>query len=314
MARKPRLHFPGAIYHVSLQGNGTQRVFTDVADYTRLLLLLQEGVEKFGHQIHSYVLLPTEIRLVVEVDEIPLARIMQQLGFRYTRWFNDRHQQQGHLFQGRYKAILIDPELYLLPLVRDLHLAPVASAVESDPIRYPWSSHRAYCSREKVLWLTQSRLFAHIEESGVRALMRFHAYVNEGLAEPVNINFYSGGEYDPRVLGNKDYARGALKLSRQTRPAEIDPERLLALVLNDFNMTEEDLAAAGKNRQSAQARAFSGWLCLETGSMTLTALGERLKRDVSSLSSGIRRLQLAAKKDPAIAERYQKLRTKALKL
>ncbi len=314
MARKPRLHFPGAIYHVRLRGNGAQKIFTDVADYTRLLLLLQEGVEKFGHQIHSYVLLPTEIRLVVEVDEVPLARIMQQLGFRYTRWFNDHHQQQGHLFQGRYKAILIDPELYLLPLVRDLHLAPVNGAIESDPMRYPWSSHRAFCGREKVLWLTQTLVFAHIEETGIRALMRFHAYVNEGLAKPAEVNFQRGGEYDPRVLGDKDYARGALKLARQTRPLEVDSERLLALVLADFNLTEEELAAVGKSRQCSQARAFLGWLCLETACMTLTALGKRLRRDVSSLSSAIRRLQLAAKKDPGLTERYRKLRKKALKL
>lgn len=312
MARKSRLHFPGAIYHVSLCGNGAQRVFTDVADYTRFLLLLQEGVEKFGHQIHSYVLLPTEIRLVVEVDEAPLARIMQQLGFRYTRWFNDRHQQQGHLFQGRYRAILIDPELYLLPLVRDLHLAPLTNAGESDPLRYPWSSHRAYCAREKVLWLTRERLFSYIEESGIRAQMRFHAYVNEGLVAPGKLNFYRGGDYDPRILGAKDYARGALKLARQAVPAQVDPERLLALVLADFNLTAGELAAAGKNRQCSQARAFLGWLCLETACMTLTALGERLGRDVSSLSSAIRRLQLAAKNDPGLVERYHKLHKKAL--
>ncbi|HMB15633.1 MAG TPA: transposase [Pelovirga sp.] len=310
MARKPRLHFPGAIYHVSLRANGAQRVFTEVADYTRLLLLLQEGIEKFRHQVHAYVLLPTEIRLVVAVDEVPLARIMQQLGFRYTRWFNDYHQQQGHLFQGRYKAILIDPERYLLPLVRDLHLAPVTSAVDNDPMSYPWSSHRACCGREKVLWLTQTLVLAHFEETGIRALMRFHAYVNEGPAEPAALNFYRGGDYDPRVLGDKDYARSALKLARQARPSEIDPEPVLALVLRDFNLTEAELAAAGKNRQCSQARAFLGWLCLETGCMTLTALGERLGRDVSSLSSAIRRLQLAAKKDPTLSERYQQLRKK----
>ena len=313
MARKPRLHFPGAIYHVSLRANGAQQVCTDVADYTRLLLLLQEGIEKFGHRVHAYVLLPTEIRLVVEVDEIPLARVMQQLGFRYTRWFNDRHQQQGHLFQGRYKAILIDPERYLLPLVRDLHLAAVTGGVDSDPIRYPWSSHRAYCGREQVLWLSRTLVFSHFEETGTRALMRFHAYVNEGLVAPAGLSFYCGGDYDPRILGDKDYARSALKLARQTCPPKVEPERLLALVLGDFDLTEAELAAAGKNRQCAQARAILGWLCLETACMTLTALGDRLGRDVSSLSSAIRRLQVAAKKDANLLERYQQLHKKALK-
>jgi hypothetical protein len=310
MARKPRLHFPGAIYHVSLRANGVQQVCTEVADYTRLLLLIQEGVEKFGHQVHAYALLPTEIRLVVEVDEVPLTRIMQQLGFRYTRWFNDRHQQQGHLFQGRYKAILIDPERYLLPLVRDLHLAAVTGAVDNDPMHYPWSSHRAYCGREKVLWLTQVLVFAYFEETGIRALMRFHAYVNEGMAEPVALNFYRGGDYDPRILGDKDYARSALKLARQVSSPEVDPERVLALVLTDFNLTEAEVAATGKNRHCSQARAFLGWLCLETACMTLTALGERLGRDVSSLSSAIQRLQRAAKNDSTLLERYQRLREK----
>ncbi|MFO7767018.1 MAG: transposase [Pelovirga sp.] len=312
MARKPRLHFPGAIYHVSLSGNGDQRVATDIADYTRLLLLLQEGVEKFGHRIHGYLLLPAEVRLVVEVGEVPLSRIMQQLGFRYTRWFNDRHTRQGHLFQGRYKAVLFDPEIYLLPLMRDLHLAPVSAGIESDPMRYPWSSHRAYCAREQVLWLTRERLFTHFEETGIRALMRFHGYVNEGLVEAANINFYTGGDYDPRILGSREYARGVLKLSRQTCPPEVDPERVLALVLDEFQLVAEELAAAGKNRHCAMARAFLGWLCLETSCMTLTNLGERLGRDVSSLSSAIRRLQLAAKKDPNLTERYHRLYQRAL--
>lgn len=308
MARKPRLHFSGAIYHVSLCGNGIQQVFKDAADFTRLLLLIQEGVEKFGHKVHSYLLLPAEIRLVVEVDEVPLARVMQQLGFRYTRWFNDRHGQAGHLFQGRYKAVLIDPELYLLPLVRDLHLAPVTAGIESDPMRYLWSSHRAYCAREKVVWLTQERVFLQFEETGIRALMKFHAYVNEGITPPAKIDFYRGGDYDPRILGDKDYARGVLKLSRQACPVEADPEHLFAVVLDHFKLSEQELAAAGKNRHCAVARAYLGWLCLETAGITLTDLGERLGRDVSSLSSAIRRLQIRGKVDPTVGEVFQLLR------
>ncbi|MDX2495038.1 MAG: transposase, partial [Desulfuromusa sp.] len=183
MARKPRLHFPGAVYHVTLHGNGNQLNFLDETDHTRFLLLIQEGIEKFGHKVHAYCLLPNTLQLVIEVDEVPLSRIMQQLGFRYTRWFNDWHNQAGHLFQGRYKAILINPEKYLLGLVREVHLAPVRAGLASAPMNYPWSSHLAYCGREKVLWLTTERTYLQIEETGIRALMKFHAYVNEGSAE-----------------------------------------------------------------------------------------------------------------------------------
>ena len=251
--------------------------------------------------------MPNYLRLVIEVDEVPLAKIMQQLGFRYTRWFNDWHRQSGHLFQGRYKAILIDPEEYLLELVRDVHLAPLKAGLESDPMRYPWSSHRAYCGREKVLWLTTARTFLQIEETGIRGMMKFHSFVNEGAGAEAKIDFACGRESDPRVLGNEDFVRGVLRLSRQKYQPKVKPERAMRIVLERYKVTEAELAAPGKNRLCAQARAYLAWLYLETGCATLTALGERLGRDVSSLSSAVRRLQIKAKKDEKIADKFQKM-------
>ena len=307
MARKPRLHFSGAVYHVTLHGNDSLPVFHDATDRTRFLLLIQEGIEKFGHKVHAYCLLPASLQLVVEVADIPLSRIMQQLGFRYTRWFNDWHSQAGHLFQGRYKAILINPENYLLDLVREVHLAPVRSGLASAPMNYPWSSHLAYCGREKVLWLSTERTYLQIEETGIRALMKFHAYVNEGSAEEAEVNFSRGGEDDPRILGDEEFVRGVMKLSRQKYQPRVNPEKVFHLILERYQLTEEELAAAGKNRYNSEARAYLAWLYLETGCDTMTALGERLGRDVSSLSSAVRRLQLKAKKDEKVADRYQKL-------
>lgn len=307
MARKSRLHFPGAIYHVSLHGNGHQPIFLDDTDRTRLLLLLQEGIEKFGHKIYAYCLLPTRLQLVIEVAEVPLSRIMQQLGFRYTRWFNDWHQQAGHLFQGRYKAILLDPEPYLLDLVRQLHLLPVREKLETDPMHYPWSSHRAYCGRDKVLWLNTERTFVQIEETGIRALMKFHAYVNEGLQQPPAADYSRGSDADPRVLGSEDYVRGVLKLARQKYKPKVNPQKVFALILERYKLTEAEIAAPGKNRRCAEARAYLAWLFLATGCATLTALGEQLARDVSSLSSAVRRLQLKAKQDEKVADKFNKL-------
>lgn len=307
MARKPRLHFPGAVYHVTLHGNGNQQVFLDDTDRTRFLLLIQEGIEKFGHKVYAYCLHSTYLQLVIEVDEVPLSRVMQQLGFRYTRWFNDWHAQAGHLFQGRYKAILIDPEPHLLNLVRELHLAPVRAGIETDPMRYAWSSHRAYCGREKVLWLSTERPMLQIEETGIRALMKFHSYVNEGLGRAADVDFTRGSVSDPRILGDEEFVRGVMKLSRQKYQPKVKPEKVQRIVLERYKLSEEELAAPGKNRLCAEARAYLAWLYLETGCDTLTALGEQLGRDVSSLSSAVRRLQLKAKKDEQVADRYQKL-------
>jgi hypothetical protein len=251
--------------------------------------------------------MPTYLQLVIEVADVPLAKIMQQLGFRYTRWFNDWHQQMGHLFQGRYRAILISPEDFLLDLVREVHLSPVRSGIENDPMLYAWSSHRAYCGREHVLWLSLQRIFLLLEETGIRAMMKFHSYVNEGAGSQPEIDFTQGSERDPRILGDEEFVRGVLKLSRQKYQPKVSPEKIMRVVLEGYKVTEEELAAPGKNRLYAEARAYLAWLYLETGSATLTALGERLGRDVSSLSSAVRRLQLKAKKDEAVAAKFQKL-------
>jgi chromosomal replication initiation ATPase DnaA len=137
--------------------------------------------------------------------------------------------------------------------------------------------------------------------------MKFHAYVNEGSAEESQIDFSRGSEADPRILGDVEFVRGVMKLSRQKYRPRVNPEKVLRIVLERYKLNEEDLAAPGKNRLHAEARAYLAWLYLETGCDTMTALGERLNRDVSSLSSAVRRLQLKAKKDEKAADKFQKL-------
>jgi len=125
MARKPRLHVPGGLYHVILRGNGGQDIFFDDEDRYHLYLLLQHGVERYGHRIHGFCCMTNHIHLAIQVADEPLSGIMQNLSFRYTRWINKKQARTGHLFQGRYKSILVDADSYVLELVRYLHLNPV---------------------------------------------------------------------------------------------------------------------------------------------------------------------------------------------
>ena len=160
MPRKPRLHYPGALYHVILRGNARQDIFFEDQDRYRLYLLLQEGVERFGHRILAFCLMTNHIHLAIQVGNVPLSRILQNLSFRYTRWVNWRQDRVGHLFQGRYKAFVVDAEPYLLELVAYLHLNPVRVGMASDAADYPWSSHRAYLGRELLPWLDSDFVLA----------------------------------------------------------------------------------------------------------------------------------------------------------
>ncbi len=100
MARKPRLHFPGAFYHVMLHGKGGQDTFLSDADRVRFSLLLQEGVERYKHRIHSFCLMDNHVHLVIQVGEVSLSPIMQNVSFRFTRYFNTQQKKVDHLFQG----------------------------------------------------------------------------------------------------------------------------------------------------------------------------------------------------------------------
>jgi len=112
-----------------LRGNGGQDIFFAPEDRHRLFFLIQEGIERFGHRIHAFCLMDNHIHLAIQVADIPLSKIMQNLSFRYARWINSRYQRMGHLFQGRYKSLLVEEESYLLELVRYIHLNPVRSGL-----------------------------------------------------------------------------------------------------------------------------------------------------------------------------------------
>ena len=124
MARKPRIHFSGAVYHVLLRGLDDKTIFRTVGDRRAWEALVEEGCERFGHTVHAFCWMKDHVQMAIEVADAPLSKIMQNLSFRYTRHFNKQHGEEGPLFHGRYKAILIDPDEYLDDLVRFIHNNP----------------------------------------------------------------------------------------------------------------------------------------------------------------------------------------------
>ena len=101
-----------------MRGNVGSDLFYSDADRSRFLLLMQEGIERYGHRVHAFCLMTNHVHLFIQVGTVPLSRIIQNLGFRYTRYINRKREEVGHLFQGRYKAILVEADPYLLQLVR----------------------------------------------------------------------------------------------------------------------------------------------------------------------------------------------------
>jgi len=118
MARKPWLDSAGCLHHVMARGNARAAIFIDDEDRREFLRLLADGVDRFGRSIHAYCLMGNHFQLAVRTGDVPLSKIMQNLLFRFTRHVNRRYGRIGHLFQGRFKSILVDEQSYLLELVR----------------------------------------------------------------------------------------------------------------------------------------------------------------------------------------------------
>ena len=140
MARPLRIIYEGAFYHVTARGNERRRIFLSHRDYEKFLSYLAEAVHKYGVILHAFVLMANHYHLIVETPKGNLSSFMHSLNSAYTTYFNIKRRRAGHLFQGRYKALLIDVDNYLLELSRYIHLNPVRAGMTERPEAYRYSS------------------------------------------------------------------------------------------------------------------------------------------------------------------------------
>ncbi len=154
MARPLRLEFPGALYHVLSRGNGRQDIFLTNADHREFLRLVGETAARHDFRIHAYALMANHYHLLIQTPRGELGAGLHRLNGLYSQYFNQSHDRVGHLFQGRYKALLLDGNSYYLALHRYIHQNPVKAELVAHPWDYEWSSCRDFLGlREAPVWL-----------------------------------------------------------------------------------------------------------------------------------------------------------------
>ena len=160
MARLPRLTLPGYPHHVIQRGNNRQPIFASGADHQVLLDLLLENAKKFEVAIHAYVLMSNHFHLLATPSTLDgLPQMMQAVGRRYVRYFNDTQQRSGTLWEGRYKSTLIQTDRYLLACMAYIDLNPVRAGLVVQPQDYPWSSHGHYIGQRTDKLITPHALY-----------------------------------------------------------------------------------------------------------------------------------------------------------
>jgi putative transposase len=176
MARQPRFVLPGHPQHVIQRGNNRHVIFADEADYQFYRDTLVEACDRFGCRVHAYVQMTNHVHLLMTPDsEAGIGKVMQSLGRRYVRYFNYRYRRTGTLWEGRYKASLLDTEPYLLTCYRYIELNPVRAGVVSRPDEYRWSSYQCNALGEPDVLVTPHDLYLQLAESAAQRCITYRA-------------------------------------------------------------------------------------------------------------------------------------------
>ena len=182
MSRPLRIEFAGALYHVTSRGNGRKPIFRNDQDRLSFLEVLYKVNRRYHWLCHAYCLMSNHYHLIIETPEGNLSRGMRQLNGVYTMYFNRRHRTVGHVFQGRYKAILVEKESYLLEVCRYVVLNPVRAGLVERPEGWDWSSYRGTAGFHKPhRSLTTDWILGQMGKRRREAFKRYRAYVREGI-------------------------------------------------------------------------------------------------------------------------------------
>ena len=279
MARPLRIEYPGAFYHVTNRGHRQEPIVMDERDKERFISCLERMAKQFYVLVHSYCLMTNHYHLILETPEGNLSRAVQWLNVSYATYYNRRHNYAGHLFQGRFKAVLVDAGEYLEVLSRYIHLNPVRAGIESYAWDYAWSSCRYFVGPRKAPdWLEVNRILEGFSRSRRVARQRYAAYLSEeNQANP--FDDVVGGS----LLGSRhfsEWVRGTFLSERKTdreipQLKELKPrpevEMIVEEVAKHFNVAPEHILVSGRKRNIGRDVAI--YLSRELSSMSGRHLG-----------------------------------------
>jgi REP element-mobilizing transposase RayT len=284
VSRPLRLEHPGAVWHVTSRGNERRQVFRDDVDREGWLALLGKVVVLFAWRLHGYVMMGNHYHLIVETPTPSLSRGMRHLNGVFTQAFNRRHQRVGHLFQGRFKSILVEKESHLLELLRYVVLNPVRAGLVRSPGEWAWSSYGATAGEAPApAWLETAWTLAQFGGSPGAAEQRYREFVGEGRGRPRHPWSALRGQI---YLGSDGFVSDALgRAAQRTRDPEIprpqrvtaplSVEQLMPAVLDVLATTDREVL--GHPRKRVRERAILAYALRRFAGATSTTIASVLR-------------------------------------
>jgi len=311
MARALRLEFEDALYHLCARGNRREPIFTSEKDSAHFEEILAQSLQRYQIELHCYVLLPNHFHLLARTLRPNVSRWMHWLITNYSIWFNRRYRVSGHVFQGRYKAFLVQEGAYLVELSRYLHLNPVRGRVlgAGDPTKrrarlrsYRWSSYRGYAGlAAQKQFVTDELVLGELANGNAdqKSKIQYRRFVEEGLLREIENPFEQvrwqsvlGDESFLRKLSDKfkskrDHRREVTGVRHALHVTE--PKRLIDRVAEHYRITPRKLLE--ERAHGSEARNVAMWLLRRRGAMSLGEIGLLFGGiDYAAVGQRIRRL------------------------
>ncbi len=312
MARKPRIHFPGALYHVITRGNRKQVIFLDEKDFKQFLTYLLNCKNRFSFRLYAYALMQNHLHLLIEVGEVPLSRTMQTLLFAYASYFNRRYGEVGHLFQGRYKAILCDKDAYLKELVRYIHLNPVRAGLVKRPEDYEWGSHLSYLGKGGKGLIDEGFVLEQFGGSGSLGRKRYREFVWEGMRGGHEEKYYR--VKDQRYLGEDGFIDRIEREKERLRDwiYDIPLEAISDEVSGATGIGEGKLYSVTRDREGALGRGIVAYLARGVSDYTVREIGEHFRRSPVAIGEAIKKVEDRVHRDRSFAKAIKRMREKLI--
>ena len=310
MARPPRLEVPGGLYHVIVRGNERKAVFRDDADRSKYMERLAGYRDKFGFQLLAYCLMDNHVHLAIETGKVPLSRIMAGQQSSYTQYFNWRHERVGHLFQGRYKAFLVEEDPYALALIRYIHENPVKAGIVEKPEQYAWSSDRYYRKGKGPVWLDIDRVLRMLGRSRSAAVRSYRRLMREEIEEPYEDVLTWGGA----VKGDEAFADRVLQSIGEPAvvPRGLTIERIVKMVAREAGLDPGRMRGPSRERDVSRGRQMTTWLAREVGRISVAQSAKYFGRSGGAMLAGVNRLEEQLASDASLRRALARMRSELL--
>ena len=307
MSRPLRVELTGGIYHVVARGNERRPIFRDDQDREEYLGRLADCRSRFGFRVLAYCLMDNHVHLALERGPVALSRIMLHLHSYYAQRFNWRHGRVGHLFQGRYRAHLVETERYFFSLVRYIHGNPVAAGVVTRPEAFRWSSDRHYRAGGGPVWLDADVLLdrLHAERATAASVYRrLMARAEEQTYEDVP-------SFLRAIKGESEFAQRTLAMIGEARiaPTGWTPERLAESVARAEGLSLDELRRPRRVLRESRVRLIAAYLGKRDCGLSTAAMARCFGREESTFSRGVRRLEDSIAQDLSLKSRIEALAT-----